>query len=81
MANFSVMNVFGNNVKAVLDSRGWTKKRLADLAGLHRADVSEILDGKPPNIMMRTAEAIAAALELPLSELLSTKFRAPEMAA
>lgn len=81
MAHFTSMNVFGTNVSAVLEARGWTKQKLADLAGLHRSEVSQIIGGKRENITLRTAEQIARALELPLSELLSTRFRPAEMAA
>lgn len=81
MAHSSLMNVFGQNVAACLTAYGWSKQQLADQCGLDRAVVSKIIDGKRGNITMRTAESIATALQVSLSDLLSVRFRAPEMAA
>lgn len=81
MAQSTLMNVFGNNVAACLEAYGWSKQRLADQCGLHRVVVSKIIHGKRDNITLRTAEAIADALQIPLSDLLSVRFRVPEMAA
>lgn len=81
MAHFSLMNVFGKNIAACLAAYGWSKQQLADQCGIDRAVVSKIIGGKRDNITLRTAETIADALQIPLSDLLSVRFRAPEMAA
>ena len=80
MAHFSAMNVFGSNVQKCLDSIGWTKQRLSDVTGIDRANLSRIIAGKG-NCTLASAETIAKALEVPLSELLSTKFEIRQLVA
>lgn len=80
MAHFSIMEVFGANIQKCLDANGWTKQQLADATGIDRANISRIIAGRT-NCTLSSADVIAKALEIPLSELLSTKFKIHEFAA
>ena len=68
-ARSSARKVFATNLRRVRESRGWSQEALADLAHLHRTYVGSVERGER-NISIDNLERIAAALNLPLIELL-----------
>lgn len=63
------MERFAQNVRAVMRSRRVSVAALADAVGMHRPNVSRLLNQRS-NITLRTAQAIADALDVELSDLL-----------
>ena len=61
---------FGSIVRQLRKSRGWSQERLAGRAELNRSYMGEI---ERANAMpsLATADKLAQALEVPLSELIS----------
>lgn len=60
--------VFFTNVLRLLQERGLTKKWLAEHAGVSNSFITDITKGR--NLSLRTMEAIAKALGVPLPALL-----------
>lgn len=60
--------VFFTNVLRLLQERGLTKKWLAEHAGVSNSFVTDITKGR--NLSLKTMEAIAKALDVPLPALL-----------
>lgn len=60
---------FGENMRKLRNSRGLSQEVLADLCGLDRTYISGIERGRR-NLGLRNLDAIAVALDLPMSDLL-----------
>lgn len=71
MQSSDIMKVFSENVRRHLKLRGATIQWLADQSGIARPNLSRILHGRE-NISLERAEIIANALQVSLSELVST---------
>lgn len=67
--NEKIIKAFGENVRRVRESKGMTKERLSDLAGIDRQQVIRVEKGTV-NPTISTAYQIALALEVPLASLL-----------
>ena len=68
------MDTFAANLANVLQARNWTIKHLADLAGMTRANVSRIVNGKTsPTIS--TAETLCEAIGETLSAMTRDGFK------
>lgn len=70
MKNSEIMKTFGDNIRQRLTEYGWTIQDLANQTGINRSNISNILHGKEGCTLTR-AYVIAAALEVPLSELVA----------
>lgn len=51
-------------VQEIIDERGWTQKKLAEITGLRRAAISELCNNMRTSINREHLERIAEALEL-----------------
>lgn len=67
MANKSLPTKLGERIEALRRERHMTQEDLAEKAGLHRAYFWDIEQGR--NISIKTAQKIAKALGVTLSEL------------
>lgn len=67
--------VFADNVQSLLQDRDLTIQQCADLSGMDRAVMSRLVN-KRISPTVRTAETIAGALHVPLSELFKRDFDA-----
>lgn len=66
--NYNILyKKFGNHLEKLRKDKGLTQEELAEKAGLHRAYFWDIETGR--NISLRTADKIARALNIKLSEL------------
>ncbi|WP_322075551.1 transcriptional regulator [Burkholderia cenocepacia] len=63
--------IFFTNILRLLDERGMTKHELAEKAGISISFLSELTNGKA-NPSLKTMEAIAQALGVPLTLLLES---------
>lgn len=70
MDTTSIMTIFASNVRRHLDLRSMSIQDLADVCGIHRANLSRILHGHE-NVTLERAERIAEALEVTLAELVT----------
>lgn len=68
MAKSDIMKVFAENVRKVLDARGWTIQRLADETGYDRSNLSKVIRGVE-GCTLEKAVCISKALRVPLSAL------------
>ena len=59
---------FGNRVRAIRESAGWSQEDLAEKADLHRTYISDIERGVR-NVSLLNIDAIAKALDLKQSDL------------
>lgn len=66
------------NIKALMRKRGWNKTMLADFAGLSRAHVGDLLEGRASThgsgrmkMTLVTLDKLADALEVSTAELLT----------
>jgi len=72
MSKSKAMNTFSQNLKRILEARGWSKQHLADLCGIDRAYVSRLISGEhSPSLEL--SERIANACDLELYEILTPK--------
>lgn len=67
------MNIFADNIWKALDCYGWTIRNLSAASGVHPAHLSRILHGHQ-SISLKTATAIADALNVSLSDMFSENF-------
>ena len=74
MAKSVEMNTFCQNVRSALEANGMTLTSLAERTGIHRPNLSKILNGKE-GVTLDRAGVIAAAIGYTLSDLISTKFK------
>ena len=65
----SPMQTFSDNVRAALDAESLTITQLAERIGMHRQEVSKILNGRV-DPTTATLNRIAEGLNVPLWELL-----------
>lgn len=73
MRKRDAMSTFTDNIRACLEAYGWTARNLCEASGIHEVNMSRILNGKE-NLSLKRAEAIAEALGISLSDLLSENF-------
>ena len=66
----SILTDFGHRLKAIRSERGLTQEKLAELSGLHRTYVGAVERGER-NISLKNIHALAVALDVSLSELLT----------
>lgn len=59
----------GHRVRAARQRHGWNQDEFADHAGLHRAYIGMIENGKK-DVRISTLYRLAAALDLPVTDLL-----------
>ena len=64
-----LLTAFGAAVRARRTARGWSQEEFADRVGLHRTYIGDVERGER-NIGLLNIGRIAAALELPLADLL-----------
>jgi len=62
-------NLIGSDIRAIRKARGLSQRRLAVLAGIRRATLSDIETGKRTG-KLETLRAISEAMELRLCDLL-----------
>ena len=63
---------FRLNVQDVLERRGWTRRRLATILGVTPARITHLLNGRhDPGLEI--VGRVAAALEVPVSDLLEKR--------
>lgn len=62
---------FGDRVRALRNDRGLSQEKLAELSGLHRTYVSSVERGER-NIALDNIHELAAALDVPVTELFVT---------
>jgi transcriptional regulator with XRE-family HTH domain len=70
----TLINLFGENVRAARMQKGWSQEDLADACELDRTYVSSIERGKR-NPTLRVVEQIAHGLGVPAASLLNENFR------
>jgi transcriptional regulator with XRE-family HTH domain len=61
---------FGNRLRQLRHSRGWTQADLADILGLDRSYLAEIEEGKR-NVSLKNIEVIAKGFRLSMGQLFS----------
>jgi transcriptional regulator with XRE-family HTH domain len=61
---------FGNRLRQLRQSRGWTQADMADVLGLDRSYLAEIEEGKR-NVCLRNIEVIAKGFKVSLGQLFS----------
>lgn len=64
----SVTEKFGQRIRTLRNERGLSQEQLAELSGLDRTYISGIERGLR-NVALRNIEALAKALEVPMSGL------------
>ena len=60
-----------HRIKELIKEKGYTQQEFADLLGMSRVGLAQIVNGKPSN---KTLEKIATALDVPMWQL----FASPE---
>jgi transcriptional regulator with XRE-family HTH domain len=65
----SIQSIFGNNVRRIRESRGWSQEELSEQSELHRTYISGIERGTR-NPTLEIVDKIAAALDVNPSFLL-----------
>jgi transcriptional regulator with XRE-family HTH domain len=65
----NVLKRFGNNVKKLRKSMGWSQEILAEKSGLHRTYIGSIENGGR-NVSLINIERIAKALQVGCAELI-----------
>ncbi len=65
-----VLNNVSENVRRILDSRGWDQSKLAEASGVSRSTVSRILSGKMSSSLPNLAK-IVEALDVSLDRLMA----------
>lgn len=66
--------LFNKNLRATLEARGWSMRQCSLAAGLSKGFVESILTKPESSPKLHNAQAIAAALEMPLAELTGEAF-------
>ena len=56
-----------NRIAVILDIKGWSQTKLAELAGMDDAQLSRIINGRTPEL--KTAFKICQALEMPIEKV------------
>lgn len=59
----SIQNTFGNNVRKLRESKGWSQDKLSEESGLHRTYISGIERGVR-NPTIEIVNEVATALEV-----------------
>ena len=62
--------IFGQNVRRIRKTLGFSQEELAERAGLHRTYIGSVERGER-NISLNNIVAIARALNVPIAELVS----------
>lgn len=62
------MNI--NKVRRIMEEKGITQYRLAKLTGISEAQISRLLNGKRCDPKISAVKAIAAALQVEISEII-----------
>ena len=72
-----IRRALGMAIKVARIRRGWSQQRLAEAAGMHRTNLSEIEGGRR-DVALSTQERIAKALEMTLGDLMVAAEREQE---
>jgi transcriptional regulator with XRE-family HTH domain len=66
--NKTIQQKFGNRVRKLRKSKGWSQEEFADECSLHRTYIGAIERGER-NVSLNNIHAIAKALGIPVKEL------------
>ena len=66
--NKTIQQKFGNRVRKLRKSKGWSQEEFADECGLHRTYIGAIERGER-NVSLNNIHAIAKALDISVKEL------------
>ena len=66
--NVSIQQKFGNRVRKLRKSKGWSQEEFADQCGLHRTYIGAIERGER-NVSLNNIHAIAKALDISVKDL------------
>lgn len=69
-------NIIVSNLRALRKDGAFTVAELAERTGIHRVQVSRILNGHQESLSIDQAVAIAAAVNVPLAELMAPSISA-----
>lgn len=64
------ISILGKNIKEYRNNRGWSLKKLTEIAKVGYATIYDLENGKKQNINSTTLEKVASALEVTTNELL-----------
>ncbi|MDB2085890.1 helix-turn-helix domain-containing protein [Clostridium paraputrificum] len=64
------ISLLGKNIKEYRNNRGWSLKKLTEIAEVGYATIYDLENGKKQNINSTTLEKVANALEVSTNELL-----------
>lgn len=64
------ISILGKNIKEYRNNRGWSLKKLTEIAEVGYATIYDLENGKKQNINSTTLEKVATALEVSTNELL-----------
>lgn len=64
------ISILGKNIKEYRNNRGWSLKKLTEIAEVGYATIYDLENGKKQNINSTTLEKVANALEVSTNELL-----------
>ena len=67
--DYSILKRFGNNVKRLRKSQGWSQENLSHKSGLHRTYIGSIEKGGR-NVSLINIERIAKALHVDIETLI-----------
>jgi transcriptional regulator with XRE-family HTH domain len=68
----ALLRILSANIVRLRNAQGWSQEELADEAGLHRTFVGSVERGER-NVTLSTLEALAAALRVPVVQLLTKR--------
>jgi transcriptional regulator with XRE-family HTH domain len=66
----ALLRILSANIIRLRDAKKWSQEELADEAGLHRTFVGSV-ERRERNVTLSTLEALSAALNVSIIELLS----------
>jgi len=65
----NILKKFGENVKQLRKSRGWSQEKLAEEAGLHRTYIGSI-ERSERNVSLVNVQRISEALHISVEDIL-----------
>ncbi len=70
-----ILTEFGETIRAIRKSKGWSQEELAEASGLHRTYIGSIERGEQ-NVSLKNIKRLADALGVPLADLFTSPSRA-----
>jgi transcriptional regulator with XRE-family HTH domain len=70
-----ILTEFGETIRAIRKSKGWSQEELAEASGLHRTYIGSIERGEQ-NVSLKNIKRLADALGVPIANLFASPARA-----